>query len=100
MSNPPHKPRRLHFADYAPLRSDLQRYLIPEPGKVEPYPEWTVPHPILPNGVKVQVNAYHDEHGNVLERWMLSESDVRWYRLERWVNRWITVQVAQKKVVS
>ncbi len=100
MPEPAKEPRPLHYDAYAPLRSDLQRLLIPEPGKVEPYPEWPVPHPVLPMGVKVQVNAYHDEHGNVLERWILSETDVRWYRLEKWVNRWVTVQVAQKKPVT
>jgi hypothetical protein len=94
------EPRRLTWSDHAPLRSDLQRFLIPEPVNVTRYEEWPVPHPVLPGEVKVQVNAYHDEHGNVLERWMLSETDVRWYRLEKWDNRLVTVQVARQKAVT
>jgi hypothetical protein len=100
MNTPPVEARRLHYDAYGPLRSELQRFLIPEPGNVKPYPEWKVPRPELPNGVKVQVNAYHDEHGNVLERWILSETDARWYRLEKYVDSWVTVQVARKKAVT
>jgi hypothetical protein len=79
---------------------ELQRIRIPAPGRVEPYPEWNVPKPTLPGGVVVQVNAYHDEAGNVLERWLLSETDERWYRLERYSDRWVAVKVAQRVPVG
>ena len=82
------------------MREELQRILIPAPGKVEPYPDWEPPKPHHSHGEKIQVNAYHDEAGNVLERWLLSETDERWYRVERYTTKWVGIKVTVKGPVT
>lgn len=78
------------------MLDEFHRFLIPPPGKVEPYDGWKVPHPVLPDGTRVTVTAYNDEAGNVLERWLLSETDERWYRVERYSERWVNVRVTRR----
>ena len=80
--------------------SILQRILVPQPGKVEPYPDWKVPVVEVHTGVRVQINAYHDDMGNVLERWLLSETDERWYRIEKYTTKWVGVKVTVRGPVS
>ena len=79
---------------------ELQRVLVPDPGNVEAYPEWIPPVVRWPGTERMQVTSHHDTFGNVLERWQYSDTDIRWYRVEKFINRWVTVRISEKKPVS
>jgi hypothetical protein len=54
------------------------------------------PKPHLLNGERVQVTMHVTEIGEIVERWQLSDDDVRWYRLEFYKERWVTLKVERR----
>jgi hypothetical protein len=81
-------------------RDELQRITVSEPMSLTPYDGIAAPHPHAANGEAIQVNVFHDECGHIIERWLLSETDVRYYRLEKWDSKWVSVKVPTRKPVS
>lgn len=79
---------------------DLQRVRIPEPAGLVPYPEWTPPFAQFAPGERIQILPFHDQAGNVVERWHFSDSDVRYYQVEKFVESWVAVKVEGKAPVS
>lgn len=41
-----------------------------------------------------------DERGEIVERWLLSETDERWYKLEAWRDKWVTLKMAKRVAIS
>jgi hypothetical protein len=72
---------------------ELQRTLISQPMSTTPLMGYTVPRPRDMAGELIQVNAFHDEMGRTVERWQFSEDDVRWYHVEKFVRKRVTVVV-------
>jgi hypothetical protein len=62
----------------------------------QPYEYEFSPQPVLPNGARVQVTAFLDENGAVVERWQFSDTDIRWYRLEAYQGRRVTIKVERR----
>lgn len=60
---------------------DRARILIAQPMGTIPAQNYTPPKPHLLNGELVQVTAFTDEHGRLVERWQFSDDDVRWYEV-------------------
>lgn len=82
------------------MNTEFARILIQPPVNPTLYPEWQVPVANLPVTGRVQITAYHDEMGHVLERWLLSETDERWYRVERYTMQRVSVPVKRKVAVA
>jgi hypothetical protein len=66
----------------------------------QPYDAWKPPKPHHANGEPIQVTVFHDEFGHIVERWQLSDTDVRWYKLEKWRNAWVTMKVEKQTAVA
>jgi hypothetical protein len=79
---------------------EIQRHWVPQPMSSQPYDAWTPPKPRDAKGELIQVTAHVDEFGHVVERWQFSETDVRWYRLEKYEDRWVSIKVAKRTAVS
>lgn len=75
---------------------DLQRTQISPPMGPVPLVGYAVPKPRDMKGERIQVTAYHDELGRTVERWQFSESDVRWYHVEKVVKKRISVTVERQ----
>lgn len=75
------------------MRHDLQRILIPAPMSAKPLTGYLCPRPHLMGGERIQVTAHVTEHSEIVERWQLSDEDVRWYRLEAYKKKWVTLKV-------
>ena len=41
-----------------------------------------------------------DEFGHIVERWQFSETDVRWYHLQAWKDKWVTMKVEKRTAVA
>jgi hypothetical protein len=54
------------------------------------------PKPHAWTGERIQVTAHVTENGEIVERWQFSETDVRWYRLEAWKEKWVTLKVDKR----
>lgn len=54
---------------------------------------YTVPRPRDSAGELIQVTAFSDEFGRTVERWQFSETDVRWYHVEKFTRKKVTVTV-------
>lgn len=80
--------------------NEIQRILISRPIGVTPFYGYKVPHPRLQDGTRVQVNAYASDTGEIVERWLLSETDERWYRLEAWKDKWVTLKMSRRVAVG
>jgi hypothetical protein len=72
---------------------ELQRTLIGQPMSTTPLPEFKVPHAVDIAGEKIQITAFFDEMGRTVERWQFSDTDVRWYHVEKFVTKRVTVYV-------
>jgi hypothetical protein len=70
---------------------ELQRTRIDQPMSTTPLIGYTPPHPRHANGERIQVTAYSDEMGRTVERWHLSDDDVRWYHVEKYARQRITI---------
>ena len=81
-------------------RHELQRILIAQPMSATPTDAWLPPKPHLADGTRVQVTAHVSEHGEIVERWALSDDDVRWYRLECWKARWVAIKVDRRTPIG
>jgi hypothetical protein len=81
-------------------RQELQRILISQPMSTKPFEGYLCPHPHLLSGEQVQVTAHYTEHGEIVERWQLSDTDVRWYRLEAWKQKWVTLKVDSRTPIT
>ena len=77
-------------------RAEIQRILISQPMLATPTDAWLPPRPHLPGGERIQVTAHVTENSEIVERWQFSETDVRWYRLERYSTRWVSIKVERK----
>ncbi len=71
--------------------SELQRTAIGQPMSTTPLSGYKVPCPVDGAGERIQVTAFFDELGRTVERWQFSETDVRWYHVEKFVDRRVTV---------
>ena len=71
--------------------SELQRTKISQPMSTTPLAGYKVPRPVDLAGELIQVTAFHDELGRTVERWQFSESDVRWYHVEKFVKKRVTI---------
>lgn len=74
--------------------------LISQPMSAKPFDAHLCPRPHLLNGERIQVTAYYTEHGEIVERWQLSDTDVRWYRLEAYQGKWITLKVDKRTPIG
>lgn len=81
-------------------KQELQRVLIPQPMSAKPYPDYLPPKPHRLDGSRIQVTAFYTEHSEIVERWEMSETDVRWYRLEAWKQRWVTLKLDKRTPVA
>jgi hypothetical protein len=63
-------------------RRETQRILIPPPMSATPTDAWTPPRPRDAQGERIQVTAHVSEQGHIVERWQITDEDIRWYRLE------------------
>lgn len=81
------------------MKNEVHRILVDAPMGAKPYDAWTPCRPRDAEGNRIQVTSHVDEYGHVLERWQFSETDVRWYRLEKYVDRRITIKVERKSAV-
>ena len=79
---------------------EIQRITIDRPLSLTPYDGIPAPHPHHMDGTPIQVNLYYDENGCVVERWLLSETDERFYRLEKWDKAWVSVKIEKRKPVE
>ena len=75
------------------VRRELQRM------SATPFSGRTPPKPVNALGERIQVTCHVSEAGEIVERWQLSETDVRWYRLEAFRERWVTVKVDSRTPV-
>jgi hypothetical protein len=75
---------------------ELQRTLISQPMSTTPLIGYTPPKPRDAQGNRIQVTAYSDEYGRTVERWDLSETDVRWYHVEKYVRKRVTVTTERR----
>lgn len=82
-----------------PRWNEIQRIAISRPIGCTPFQGHRVPRPHLQDGTLVQVNAYVSDTGEIVERWLLSETD-EWYKLEAWRDKWITLKIARRIAVS
>lgn len=78
------------------VRRELQRVRIAEPMSATPFDGRTPPKPVDATGQRIQVTCHVTEFGEIVERWQFSETDVRWYRLECFRSRWITLKVEKR----
>ena len=78
----------------------MHRVLVPPPMGAKPYDGWTPCQPVDYKGDRIQVTAHMDEWGHVLERWQFNETDVRWYKLEKFDERRVTIKVERKTAVG
>lgn len=78
------------------VRRELQRVRIAEPMSAHPFDGRTPPHPVDARGQPIQVTCHVTEFGEIVERWQLSDTDVRWYRLECFRSRWITLKIEKR----
>lgn len=76
--------------------NELQRTEISQPMGATPLTGYTVPKPVDMHGERIQVTAFYDELGRTVERWEFSETDIRWYHVEKVVNKRISVTVERK----
>jgi len=83
-----------------PRWNEIQRILISRPIGAQPFDGHRVPRPHLQDGTLVQVNAYVSDTGEIVERWLLSETDERWYKLEAWRDKWVTLKMAKRVAIS
>jgi hypothetical protein len=83
-----------------PRWNEIQRILISRPIGTTPFDGHRVPRPHLQDGTLVQVNAYVSDTGEIVERWLLSETDERWYKLEAWRDKWVTLKMAKRVAIS
>src|SRR5437879_12959142 len=60
----------------------VHRVLVPQPIGVQQTDQWTPCRPQNFKGERIQVTAHANEHGEIVERWQFSDTDVRWYRIE------------------
>jgi len=63
------------------MKREKRRFLVPQPMATFPLENYPVPRPHLLGGEKVQVLAFKNEHGKVVEKWHLSDTDIRWYEV-------------------
>jgi len=63
-------------------RGNVARILIPQPMAATSTDGWNVPRPRDYKDERIQVTAHATDENEVVERWCLSETDVRWYRIE------------------
>jgi len=82
------------------VRRELHRILIDAPMSATPFAGRTPPAPVNCRGERIQVTCHLTEHGEIVERWQFSDHDVRWYRLECFRTRWITLKVDQRTPVQ
>jgi hypothetical protein len=61
---------------------------------------YTPPKPHHANGERIQVTAFYDEMGRTVERWEFGEDDVRWYHVEKYVRKKVTVTTEVREPVS
>lgn len=76
--------------------SELQRTAISQPMGVTPLTGYTVIKPVDLRGERIQVTAFYDELGRTVERWQFTETDVRWYHVEKVVKKRISVTVERQ----
>jgi len=79
---------------------ELHRVLIPEPMGAKPFDGRMPPRPVDWQGNRIQVTVHTSEFGEIVERWQLSDTDVRWYRLELYDERRITLKVPRRVAVE
>lgn len=79
---------------------ELHRIAITQPMSTTPYPEHRCARPVLLNGERVQVTAFFDEHGRIVERWQLNDDDVRWYELQALAQRRVTIKVERRSAIG
>lgn len=73
--------------------AELQRTAISQPMSTTPLTGYTVPRPTNVGGELIQVTAFFDELGRTVERWQFTDTDVRWYHVEKVVKKRVTVTV-------
>lgn len=78
------------------VRRELQRVLISAPMSAQPFDGRTPPQPVDARGQRIQVTCHTTEFAEIVERWQFSDTDVRWYRLECFKTRWITLKVEKR----
>lgn len=71
--------------------SELQRTAITQPMSTTLLAGYAVPHPRDSAGELIQVTAFYDEMGRTVERWQFSETDVRWYHVEKVVKKRVMI---------
>jgi hypothetical protein len=60
----------------------VHRVLVPQPIGVQETDQWTPTRAQNCKGERIQVTAHANEHGEIVERWQFSDTDVKWYRIE------------------
>jgi hypothetical protein len=74
-------------------RPEVQRISISPPMGATPTDVWIPPKPRDYKGERIQVTAYISEFNEIVERWQFSDTDVRWYRVERHTQERVSVKV-------
>jgi hypothetical protein len=82
--------------EVAKPRPEVQRVSISPPMGAAPYDAWKPPRPVDYKGERIQVTAHITEFNEVVERWQFSDTDVRWYRVERYRQERVTVKVERR----
>lgn len=82
------------------IRGEIHRILVSQPMSAQPYDAWKPPRVLVLGGERIQITAHMDEFSHVVERWQFSETDVRWYRLEKWDERRVSIKVQQRAAVA
>jgi hypothetical protein len=80
--------------------TEFYRILVSPPVNPKPYEGFKPTPAYLPGRLPIAVTAYHDDDGHIYERWLLSETDERWYRIEKWVFTRVSVAVKVQKAVT
>jgi hypothetical protein len=75
---------------------EIHRVKIEAPMAAQPYEFSGLAKPHFFDGTRIQVNAFISEHGEIVERWQFSDTDVRWYRLEVYQEKRIVLKVAKR----
>jgi len=86
--------------EIAQPRPEVHRILISEPMSATATDSWKPPRPRNAKGERIQVTAHVSEHGEIVERWHFSDTDVRWYRLERYEGKRVTIKVERRVAVG
>jgi len=79
---------------------EIHRILVSQPMSAQPYDGHKPPLPVDVRGKRIQVTVHVDEFGHIVERWQFSETDVRWYHLQAWKEKWVTMKVEKRQAVS